>query len=109
MTISTDRLSPRRSLRMELAGLARLINVLKRRRWIDDGFRERLLELCLDASDQLRRLRPHHSSLSVLDRRRCDELDHQINQPFLNRLGMAMLPSLGDGVVNGSSDRDLPR
>ena len=109
MTISTDRLSPRRSLRMELAGLARLINVLNRRGWIDDGFRERLLGLCLDASDQLRRLRSHHSSLSVLDRRRCDALDHEINQPFLNRNSMAMLPLLGDAVVNGFPDRDLPR
>ena len=109
VAMSKDPLSPRRSLRMELAGLARLINVMNRRSWIDDGFRERLLGLCLDASDQLRRLRPCHRPLSVFDRRRCDELDHEINQPFLNRLGMAMLPSLGDGVVNGSFDRDLPR
>ena len=109
LTIPTDRLSPRRSLRMELAGLARLINVLNRRGWIDAPCRERLLGLCLDASDQLRRMRPRHSPLSVLDRQRCDRLDHETNQPFLNSLGMAMLPSLGDGVVNGSFDRDLPR
>ena len=109
LTISTDRLSPRRSLRMELAGLARLINVLNRRGRIDAPCRERLLGLCLDASDQLRRLRPRHSPMSVFDRQRCNRLDHEINQPFLNRLGMAMLPSLGNGMVNGSSDRDLPR
>ena len=109
VAMSADPLSPRRSLRMELAVLARLINVLNRRGWIDDGCRERLLGLCLDASDQLRRLRPRHSSLSVLDRRRCDQLDHEINQPFLNRLGMAMLPLLADGVVNGVPESGLPR
>ena len=109
LAMSADRLSPRRSLRMELAVLARLINVLNRRGWIDDSCRERLLRLCLNASDQLRRLRPHHSPLSVVDRRRCDQLDHEINQPFLNSLGMAMLPLLADGVVNGVPESGLPR
>jgi len=36
-------------------------------------------------------------------------LDHEINQPFLNRLGFAMLPSAGDGVVNGFPGSDLHR
>ena len=109
LATSTDKLSPRRSLRMELAGLARMINALNRRGWIDDRCRERLLVLCLDVSDQLRHLRPHQLPLSRCDRLRCDQLDHEINQPFLNRLGFAMLPSAGDGVVNGFPGSDLHR
>jgi hypothetical protein len=107
LAMSADRLSPRRSLRMELAGLARLINVLNRRGWINDRYRERLLGFCLDASDQLRLLQPNHTPLSASDRQRCDRLDQLINQPFLNRLGLAMLPSVGDGALNGLPDGGL--
>ena len=92
---------------MELAGLARLINVLNRRGWINDRYRERLLGFCLDASDQLRLLQPNHTPLSASDRQRCDRLDQLINQPFLNRLGLAMLPSVGDGALNGLPDGGL--
>ena len=92
---------------MELAALARLINVLNRRGWITDRRRERLLGLCLDVSDQLRRLQPRHSPLSVSDRWRCDRLDQLINQPFLATVGLAMLPSVGDGVRNGLPDGGL--
>ena len=77
-------LSPRRSLRMELAGVARLINQLNRRGFLADHLREKLLVLCLDLSDQLRRIHPQQSSLSVVDRLRCDQLDRDINQAFLS-------------------------
>ena len=109
LAMSKDRLSPRRSLRMELAGLARLINVMNRRGWIDDHCRERLLIVCLDASDHLGRYLPGHQPLSHSDRLRCDRLDHEINQPFLNSLGIGMLPWECHGVVNGSSDGGLSR
>ena len=79
-------LSPRRSLRMELAGVARLINQLNRRGLLADRLREKLLVFCLDASDQLRRIHPRESSLSVVDCHRCDQLDLEINQAFLNSL-----------------------
>ena len=75
-------LSPRRSLRMELAGVARLINQLNRRGLLADRFREKLLVFCLDVSDQLRRIQPEQSPLSALDRLRCDQLDHEINHAF---------------------------
>jgi len=75
-------LSPRRSLRMELAGVARLINQLNRRGLLADRSREKLLVFCLDVSDQLRRIQPEQSPLSALDRLRCDQLDHEINHAF---------------------------
>ena len=78
-------LSPSRSLRMELAGMARLINQLNRHGLLADRLREKLLVFCLDVSDQLRRIHPQQSSLSVVDRLRCDQLDHDINQAFLSR------------------------
>ena len=77
-------LSPRRSLRMELAGMARLINQLNRHGLLADRLREKLLVFCLDVSDQLRRIHPQQSSLSVVDRLRCDQLDRDINQAFLS-------------------------
>ena len=82
-------LSPRRSLRMELAGVARLINQLNRRGFLADHLREKLLVLCLDLSDQLRRIYPQQSTLSALDRHRCDQLDLEINQAFFDCLEQA--------------------
>jgi len=82
-------LSPRRSLRMELAGVARLINQLNRRGLLADRFREKLLVICLDVSDQLRRIHPKQSQLSALDRLRCDQLDQEINHAFLAALERA--------------------
>ena len=82
-------LSPRRSLRMELAGVARFINQLNRRGLLADRQREQLLVLCLEFSDLLRRTQPQKSPLSVVDRRRCDQLDDEINQTFLSNLESA--------------------
>ena len=82
-------LSPRRSLRMELAGVARLINQLNHRGFLADRLREKLLVFCLDVSDQLRRIYPQQSSLSALDRHRCDQLDQEINQAFFDSLEQA--------------------
>ena len=79
-------LSPRRSLRMELAGVARFINQLNRRGLLADRQREQLLLLCLEFSDLLRRTQPQKSPLSAVDRRRCDQLDDEINQTFLSKL-----------------------
>ena len=81
-------LSPRRSLRMELAGVARLINQLNRRGLLADPLREKLLVFCLDVSDQLRRIQPEHPPLSALDRLRCDQLDREINQAFFSSFSM---------------------
>ena len=77
-------LSPRRSLRMELAGVARLINQLNRRGLLADRQREQLLVLCLEFSDWLRHAHPQKSPLSTADRLRCDQLDYEINQTFLS-------------------------
>ena len=83
-------LSPRRSLRMELAGVARLINRWSRRGWLSDQLREMLLIVLLDLSDVLRRFLPFSSPLSAVDRRRCDQLDALINIPFLRSRGMLL-------------------
>ena len=99
-------LSPRRSLRMELAGVARWINRLNRRAWISDQVREMLLIVLLDFSDVLRRIVPLSSPLLVSDRWRCDQLDELINVPFLRSRGMLLGGDEGSDDDAGFGFRD---
>ena len=79
-------LSPRRSLRMEFAGVARMVNYLNRLNAIPDVLRERLFVLMLDMSEYFNRVCGVRSPLTRYQRQRCDEVDRLINQAFLNQL-----------------------
>ena len=76
-------LSPRRSLRMELAGLARSINYLNRLNIINDHLREKLLTILLNASDLLNQQWRNRPSLSQHQLERCNAVDRTTNEPFL--------------------------
>jgi len=86
-------ISPRRSLRMEVAGLARFVNVLTKRNLITLNYRKLILIRLLALSDVLRRIRPQVSALSGNTARQCDLFDRKINQPFLKHKGLNMLQS----------------
>lgn len=79
-------LSPRRSLRMEFAGVARMVNYLNRLNAISDVLREKLFVLMLDVSEYFNRVCGVRSPLTRHQRQRCDEVDRLINQAFLNHL-----------------------
>ena len=78
-------LSPRRSLRMELAGLARAINYLSRLNVLSARLREQLLGFLLNVSEWINRLFGVVSPLRRSQLDRCNEVDRLINQPFLSQ------------------------
>lgn len=81
-------LSSRRSLRMELAVIARLINLLNRRGILSGSAREGFLMNLLDWSEKIKQLRPDSEILSKGQRRRCDDLDYLVNHQFLAHRGL---------------------
>jgi hypothetical protein len=83
-------ISPRRSLRMETAGLARFINVLTKRNCISHKQRESVMVLLLLFSHFLRLIRPEAPALPSNFADKCDTLDSKINQPFLKSKGLYM-------------------
>ena len=78
-------LSPRRSLRMEFAGIARMVNYLNRLEIISDGIREKLFVMMLDMSGYFNRVFGVRSPLTRCQRQRCDEVDRLVNRAFLNQ------------------------
>ena len=78
-------LSPRRSLRMEFAGIARVVNYLNRLNVIPDSLRERLCVAMLDMSGYINRAFGVRSPLTRYQCQRCDEVDRLANQAFLNQ------------------------
>ena len=84
-------LSPRRSLRMDLAGLARVINYLNRINLLHDRRREELLIALLDVSDWMNQFLGVRPSLSLRQLNACNAVDRLINEPFLNGLGIGMV------------------
>ena len=76
-------LSPRRSLRMELAGMARVINYLNRINIVSNHLREKLLTILLNASDLLNQQWRNRPSLSQHQLERCNAVDRTTNEPFL--------------------------
>ena len=76
-------LSPRRSLRMELAGIARAINYLNRLNIVSNHLREKLLTILLNASDLLNQQWRNRPSLSQHQLERCNAVDRTTNEPFL--------------------------
>ena len=83
-------ISPRRSIRMETAGLARLVNILAKRGYINKKQRENIFILLLSFSDFLRVVRPEAPALSNEFTVKCDELDIKVNQSFLKTKGLAL-------------------
>ena len=81
-------ISPRRSLRMEIADIARFVNFLMKRGFITQKQRQYILILLLFLSDLLRLVRPTMPSLPGDFARKCDELDYKINQSFLKKKGL---------------------
>ena len=82
-------LSPRRSLRMELAGIARAINYLNRLNLLHDQLREILLTILLNTSDLLNQAWRNRPSLSQRQLERCNAVDRKINEPFLKAIALA--------------------
>jgi len=78
-------LSPRRSLRMEFAGIARVVNYLNRLNVIPDSLRERLFVAMLDMSGYINRAFGVRSPLTRYQCQRCDKVDRLANQAFLNQ------------------------
>jgi len=78
-------LSPRRSLRMEFAGIARVVNYLNRLNVIPDSLREKLFMAMLDMSGYFNRAFGVRSPLTRHQRQQCDEVDRLVNQAFLNQ------------------------
>ena len=76
-------LSPRRSLRMELAGIARAINYLNRLNIFSNHLRENLLTILLNASDLLNQQWRNRPPLSQHQLERCNAVDRTTNEPFL--------------------------
>ena len=79
-------LSPRRSLRMEFAGIARIVNYLNKLNVIPDRPREKLLVAMLDISGYFNRVFGVRSPLTRYQCQRCDEVDRLANQAFLNQV-----------------------
>ena len=78
-------LSPRRSLRMELAALARAINYLNRLNFISAHLRERLLIFLLIVSECMNHWFGFVSPLRQSQLDRCNEVDRLVNQAFLSQ------------------------
>ena len=76
-------LSPRRSLRMEMAGIARTINYLNRLNIINNQMREKMLIILLNASDLLNQAWRNRPSLSRHQLERCNAVDRTTNELFL--------------------------
>lgn len=87
----SEGLSPRRSLRMELAGIARTINYLNRINIINDHLRETLLTILLNTSDLLNQIWRNRPSLSRRQLERCNAVDRTTNEPFLKSHSFAIL------------------
>lgn len=81
--------SPRRSLRIEVAGIARFVNILTKRSWLTLRQRELILTNLLDISDFLNHAFPRKSSLTNDTRKKCDLLDETINHRFLINKGIS--------------------
>ena len=79
-------LSPRRSLRMEFAGVTRIINYLNRSGILSDYLREKLIVIFLDISVFLNNVFGVNSSLSREQLQRCNDVDSIVNQAFLSQL-----------------------
>lgn len=84
-------LSPRRSLRMELAGITRIINCLNRLNIIHDHLREKLLIILLNVSDLLNQTWRNRPSLSRHQLERCNAVDRTTNEPFLKSHSFGIL------------------
>ena len=84
-------LSPRRSLRMELAGIARTINFLNRLNLLNDGLREAFLTILLNASDLLNQILRNRPSLSQNQLERCNAVERTTNEPFLKSYSFGIL------------------
>ncbi|WP_136987750.1 hypothetical protein [Synechococcus sp. UW69] len=82
-TRKPEGLSPRRSLRMELAGIARAINYLNRLNLLSDHLREILLIILLNTSDLLNQTLRNRPSLNRRQVERCNAVDRTTNEPFL--------------------------
>ena len=78
-------LSPRRSLRMELAGLARAINYLNKINILSECLRERLLIFLLNVSERMNHWFGFTSPLRQSQLDRCNEVDRLVNQAFLSQ------------------------
>ena len=78
-------LSPRRSLRMEFAGLVRAVNCLNRLKLLPDQLRKKILIIFLDISEYLDGCFGKSVPLSKKQVDRCDEVDRFVNQAFLKR------------------------
>ena len=76
-------LSPRRSLRMEFAGLARAINCLNRLKLLPDQLRKKIFIVLLDVSEHLNCFLGKASPISKKQADRCDAVDRLVNQAFL--------------------------
>jgi hypothetical protein len=76
-------LSPRRSLRMEFAGLVRAINCLNRSKLLTDQLRKKLLIILLDISEYLNLFLGKKLPISRRQVARCDAVDRLVNQAFL--------------------------
>ena len=76
-------LSPRRSLRMEFAGLARAINCLNRSNLLPDQLRRKLFIILLDVSEHLNCFLGKTLPISKKQADRCDAVDRLVNQAFL--------------------------
>ena len=80
--------SPRRSLRMEVSGIARLVNFLTKRSWLTSRQRELILTALLNLSDLLNRTFPRKQCLTTNTCKKCDLLDKKINHRFLISKGL---------------------
>tara|TARA_B100000674_G_C37785286_1_gene889152 strand:- start:63 stop:890 length:828 start_codon:yes stop_codon:yes gene_type:complete len=84
-------LSPRRSLRMELAGMARAINYINRLKLLNDQTREIFLTILLHISDLLNQIWRNRPSLSRRQLERCNAVDRTTNELFLKSRSFGIL------------------
>lgn len=80
-------LSPRRSLRMELAPIAVYINKLNRLRCLSDSFRRHLLTALIQLSQLLDALIPKGRCIDIKYIEACEDVDRLVNHPFLRQRG----------------------
>lgn len=81
--------SPRRSLRIEVSGIARVINFSTKRSWLTFHQRDMILTTLLNLSDFLNHTFPRKSFLADNTRKKCDLLDEIINHQFLISKGLS--------------------
>lgn len=82
--------SPRRSLRMEFSGIARVVNCLTKRTWLTVHQRELIMIALLNLSDALNRAIPRESFLTDNILHQCNLLDKATNLQFLMKKGLSM-------------------